>query len=91
MCRVVIVTFAAWIKRAHVSVCTLTDIKGNQIKLRDVPKDCGYSVRRNKHGKIQLRFQLHLRCHMSVQARFDSDFIYFLFLIIMNCFTSQIF
>ncbi|XP_056892799.1 uncharacterized protein LOC130527965 isoform X3 [Takifugu flavidus] len=45
------------------------DIKGNQVKLRDAPKDCGYSVRRNKHGKIQLRFQLHLRCHMSEQGQ----------------------
>lgn len=60
---------AASIKRAEVSVRTFTDIKGNHVKLRDAPKDCGYSARRNKHGKIQLRLQLHLRCHMSVQAR----------------------
>lgn len=58
----------------------LKDIEGSKIKLQDAPKDCGYSVRRNKHGKIQLRFQLHLRCHMSVQVSFDSP----LFFIIVN-------
>lgn len=38
-------------KDAYVSVCAFIDIKGNQIKFQDVPKDCGYSVTRNKQDE----------------------------------------
>lgn len=58
----------------HVSAYTFPDIKGNQMNLQDVPMDCGYSARKGKDGKIYLRLQLHMRCHMSVQASIVSDF-----------------
>lgn len=51
-----------------------SDIKGNQMNLKDVPKQCGYSASKGKDGKIHLNLQLHSRCHMSVQASIDLDF-----------------
>ncbi|XP_063740510.1 uncharacterized protein LOC134865052 [Eleginops maclovinus] len=45
------------------------DIKGNQMILQDAPKDCGYSARKGKDGKILLRLELRSRCHMSVQGK----------------------
>lgn len=65
------------LNRDFVSLRAFIDLKGNQIRFQDVPKDCGYSVRINKHGRVQMRFQLHLRCQMSVQARFDTDSFFF--------------
>lgn len=49
------------------------DLKGNQIKVQDAPKHCGYSARKGNNGKIYLSLQLHSHCHLSVQESIDFD------------------
>ncbi|XP_005747120.1 uncharacterized protein LOC102213713 [Pundamilia nyererei] len=51
-----------------ISEIVVKDIKGNQMNLKDAPKQCGYSASKGKDGKIHLNLQLHSRCHMSVQG-----------------------
>ncbi|KAK5899466.1 hypothetical protein CesoFtcFv8_008946 [Champsocephalus esox] len=52
-----------------ISEILVKDIKGNQMILQDVPKDCGYSARKGKDGKNLLSLELHSRCYMSVQGK----------------------
>uniref|UniRef100_A0A3Q1B6T2 ZP domain-containing protein n=1 Tax=Amphiprion ocellaris TaxID=80972 RepID=A0A3Q1B6T2_AMPOC len=52
-----------------ISGIVVKDIKGNQMKLQEAPEHCGYSASKGKDGKIHLSFQLHSRCHMSVQGK----------------------
>ncbi|XP_034543634.1 uncharacterized protein LOC117815806 [Notolabrus celidotus] len=52
-----------------ISEIVVKDIKGNQMMLKDAPKQCGYSAGKGKDGKIHISLQLHSRCHMSVQDK----------------------
>uniref|UniRef100_A0A8C5HCD2 Uncharacterized LOC114462934 n=1 Tax=Gouania willdenowi TaxID=441366 RepID=A0A8C5HCD2_GOUWI len=52
-----------------ISGIEVKDVTGNQMKLQEAPKYCGYSASKGKDGKIHLSFQLHSRCHMSVQGK----------------------
>nr|XP_020452828.1 uncharacterized protein LOC109958484 [Monopterus albus] len=52
-----------------ISGIVVKDMKGNQMKLQDAPKHCGYSVIKGKDGQIRLSLQLHSRCRMSVQGQ----------------------
>uniref|UniRef100_A0A672F643 ZP domain-containing protein n=1 Tax=Salarias fasciatus TaxID=181472 RepID=A0A672F643_SALFA len=55
-----------------VSQIVVKDIKGNQMKLQEAPKHCGYFASQTSDGKVRLSLQLHSRCHMSVQASTDT-------------------
>ncbi|CAJ1053473.1 uncharacterized protein LOC117815806 [Xyrichtys novacula] len=61
-----------------ISDVVVGDIKGNQMKLQDAPKQCGYFARKGKDGKIRLSLQLHSRCHMSVQGKMYIITVYYM-------------
>ncbi|XP_074545783.1 uncharacterized protein LOC141805012 [Halichoeres trimaculatus] len=61
-----------------ISEIVVKDTKGNKMKLQEAPKQCGYSAKKNKDGKIRISLQLQSRCYMSVQDKMYIITVYYM-------------